>query len=81
MLAIKHRQIPANLHFTTPNPNIDFKGLKLEKMVADPDVDYTTTPMNVMKFVEFMNLAGTVKKKLGSWKELFFPIAYEKPGS
>jgi NitT/TauT family transport system substrate-binding protein len=54
---------------------------EMEKMVSDPDVDYTTTPINVMKFVEFMNLAGTMKKKPGSWKDLFFPIAYEKPGS
>ena len=43
-------------------------------MVADPDVDYTTTPDGVMKFVDFMNLAGTVK-------DLSFPTAYEKPGS
>jgi NitT/TauT family transport system substrate-binding protein len=54
---------------------------EMEKMVTDPDVDYTTTPINVMKFVEFMNLAGTVKRKPNSWKDLFFPIAYEKPGS
>lgn len=54
---------------------------EMEKMVTDPDVDYTTTPINVMKFVEFMNLAGTVKKKPGSWKDLFFAIAHEKPGS
>lgn len=54
---------------------------EMEKMVTDPDVDYTTTPINAMKFVEFMNLAGTVKKKPASWKDLFFPIAHEKPGS
>lgn len=29
VLILKHGQVPANLHFTTPNPNIDFKGLKL----------------------------------------------------
>src|SRR6185436_7996280 len=29
MLALKHRQIPGNLHFKTPNPNIDFEGLKM----------------------------------------------------
>src|SRR6267154_1933388 len=29
VLVLKHRQVPANLHFETPNPNIDFKGLKL----------------------------------------------------
>jgi NitT/TauT family transport system substrate-binding protein len=54
---------------------------EMEKMVSDPDVDYTTSPIGVMKFAEFMNLAGTVKKKPNSWKDLFFPIAYEKPGS
>ena len=54
---------------------------EMEKMVSDPDVDYTTTPINVMKFVEFMNLAGTVKRKPSSWKDLFFPSAYAMPGS
>ncbi len=29
MLVLKHRQIPASLHFKTPNPNIDLKALKL----------------------------------------------------
>jgi acyl transferase domain-containing protein len=29
LLVLKHRQVPANLHFETPNPNIDFEGLKL----------------------------------------------------
>src|SRR5204862_4680021 len=29
ILVLKHGQVPANLHFETPNPNIDFEGLKL----------------------------------------------------
>jgi acyl transferase domain-containing protein/NADPH:quinone reductase-like Zn-dependent oxidoreductase/acyl carrier protein/SAM-dependent methyltransferase len=29
VLVLKHGQVPANLHFETPNPNIDFRGLKL----------------------------------------------------
>ncbi len=29
LLVLKHRRIPASLHFETPNPNIDFAGLKL----------------------------------------------------
>src|SRR5688572_4395335 len=29
VLVLKHGQVPANLHFATPNPNIDFTGLKL----------------------------------------------------
>src|SRR6187431_1833284 len=29
VLVLRHGQVPANLHFATPNPNIDFKRLKL----------------------------------------------------
>src|SRR6266403_2326533 len=34
VLVLKHAQIPANLHFETPNPNIDFAALKLRVPVA-----------------------------------------------
>lgn len=34
LLALRHRTIPANLHFVTPNPKIDFEGWKL-KVVAE----------------------------------------------
>jgi NitT/TauT family transport system substrate-binding protein len=53
----------------------------LEKMVADPDVDYTTTPVSVMKIVDFMHEVGRIKKKPASWKDMFFPEAYGLNGS
>jgi NitT/TauT family transport system substrate-binding protein len=53
----------------------------LEKMVADPDVDYTTTPVSVMKIVEFMHRVGRIKKMPASWKDMFFPEAYNLNGS
>jgi NitT/TauT family transport system substrate-binding protein len=53
----------------------------LEKMVADPDVEYTTTPHNVMKFVEFMHKVGRIKHKPNDWKDLFFPEAQKLNGS
>jgi sulfonate transport system substrate-binding protein len=53
----------------------------LEKMVADPDVDYTTTPVSVMKIVDFMYKVGRIKKKPASWKDMFFPEAYGLNGS
>ncbi|WP_396268756.1 SDR family NAD(P)-dependent oxidoreductase [Ideonella sp.] len=34
LLALRHRTVPANLHFKTPNPKIDFEGWKL-KVVAE----------------------------------------------
>jgi len=54
---------------------------ELEKMVADPDVEYTTTPVSVMKIVDFMHKVGRIKKKPASWKDLFFPEAYGLNGS
>ncbi len=33
-LVLKHRRIPPNLHFDTPNPNIDFAALKLRVPVV-----------------------------------------------
>jgi sulfonate transport system substrate-binding protein len=53
----------------------------LEKMVADPDVDYTTTPVSVMKIVEFMHKVGRIKKRPESWKDMFFPEAHDLNGS
>ncbi len=53
----------------------------LEKMVADPDVDYTTTPVSIMKIVDFMHEVGRIKKKPASWKDMFFPEAYGLNGS
>jgi NitT/TauT family transport system substrate-binding protein len=53
----------------------------LEKMVVDPDVEYTTTPVNVMTFVEFMHKVGRIKKKPASWKDLFFADAHALNGS
>jgi len=54
---------------------------RLEKMVADPDVDYTTTPINVMKVVDFMHQVGRIKRKPASWKDMFFPEAHGLNGS
>jgi len=34
LLVLKHRHIPASLHFETPNPNIDFAALKLRVPTA-----------------------------------------------
>jgi len=53
----------------------------LEKMVADPDVDCTTTPVSVMKIVDFMHKVGRIKKKPDSWKDMFFPEAHGLNGS
>jgi NitT/TauT family transport system substrate-binding protein len=51
------------------------------KMLNDPEVKFTTTPQNVIKYVDFMNKIGSIKAKPASWKDLFFPNVHNLPGS
>ena len=50
-------------------------------MLNDPQIVFTTTPQNVMKYVDFMSKTGSIKTKPDSWKDLFFPNAQGLPGS
>jgi NitT/TauT family transport system substrate-binding protein len=54
---------------------------ELTKMITDPDIDYTTTPANVMKLVAFMHKVGRIKRMPGSWQDMFFAQAYGLQGS
>jgi NitT/TauT family transport system substrate-binding protein len=51
------------------------------KMLNDPEIKYTTTPNNTMKYVDFMYKVGSIKVKPASWKEMYFPNAQKLPGS
>lgn len=53
----------------------------LVAMVTDPDVDSTTAPANLMKHAEFMYKVGRLKRLPASWKDLFFPEAYDLKGT
>jgi len=50
-------------------------------MLNDPAIVFTTTPQNVMKYVDFMLRTGSIKVKPESWKDLFFPNVQALPGS
>ena len=50
-------------------------------MLNDPAIVFTTTPQNVMKYVDFMLKTGAIKSRPDSWKDLFFPNAHGLPGS
>ncbi len=50
-------------------------------MLNDPAIVYTTTPQNVMKYVDFMAKVGAIKAKPDSWKDLFFPNIHAAAGS
>jgi NitT/TauT family transport system substrate-binding protein len=51
------------------------------KIVAGPQVRWTMTPENTMKFADFMTGVGTLKVKAASWKDYFFPEIYDLKGS
>ena len=50
-------------------------------IIAGPQVKWTMTPENTMKFARFMYEVGTIKEKPDSWKDLFFPEIARLPGS
>jgi NitT/TauT family transport system substrate-binding protein len=51
------------------------------KIVAGPQVRWTMTPENTMKYADFMAEVGTLKTKASSWQEYFFPEIYDEKGS
>jgi len=51
------------------------------KMLNDPEIKFTTTPNNTMKYVDFMYKVGSIKVKPESWKEMYFPNAQKLHGS
>lgn len=53
----------------------------LAAVLTRPDIQFTLTPQNVLKFVRFKARIGSVKTPPDSWKDLFFPEAHALPGS
>jgi len=51
------------------------------KMLNDPEIKFTTTPNNTMKYVDFMHKVGSIKVTPASWKEMYFSNAQKLPGS
>lgn len=54
---------------------------KIESMITSPDVSFTITPQNTMKYADFMARTGLIKTKPASWKDMFFAPAQSLKGS
>jgi NitT/TauT family transport system substrate-binding protein len=54
---------------------------EVQKQLGDPDIEYTLTPKNVMKYADFMFKVGSIKRKAESWKDLAHPNLHTLPGS
>jgi NitT/TauT family transport system substrate-binding protein len=59
-------------------------GFTTEEIVAilnDPDIRFTTSPENVIKYAEFMHRTGSIQNQPSTWKDLFFPEIHGAPGN
>ena len=52
----------------------------LLEVLGDPDIRFTTTPENVMRYAEFMHEIGSINNVPESWRDLFFPEIHDVPG-
>jgi NitT/TauT family transport system substrate-binding protein len=54
---------------------------KVTAVISGPQVKWTMTPENTMKFARFMHDVGTLKAAPASWRDLFFPEIHDASGS
>jgi NitT/TauT family transport system substrate-binding protein len=52
-----------------------------EKIIRDPQNEWTTTPKKVLTYLDFMNRSGLVAAKTSDWHDLFFPVLQVSSGS
>jgi NitT/TauT family transport system substrate-binding protein len=50
-------------------------------LLKSPEIIFSNVPSGTMKFVSFMYDRGIVKQKPESWKDLYFPTAYNIKGA
>jgi NitT/TauT family transport system substrate-binding protein len=51
------------------------------RIIASPEVEYTMTPRQMMKYVRYLHQFGQLKSEPSSWKDLFFPEIHQLNGS
>lgn len=54
---------------------------KVTAVISGPQVRWTMTPQNAMKFANFMASVGSIKEAPKSWKDMFFPDVHDLNGS
>ena len=52
-----------------------------EKIIKNPQNEWTTTPKNILTYLDYMNRAGLVSTKTNDWKDIFFSGIHGVPGS
>lgn len=52
-----------------------------EKIIRDPQNEWTMVPKNIMGYADYMTRAGMLAKKPDSWKDVYFEDIHKLPGS
>jgi NitT/TauT family transport system substrate-binding protein len=52
----------------------------LVTQLSDPGFEFTSKPQRIAHFTAFLNRIGTLKPKVGDWKELFWESAHNQQG-
>jgi NitT/TauT family transport system substrate-binding protein len=52
----------------------------LVALLDDPGFEFTSQPHRIAYFAAFLNRIGSMKTKVGDWKELFWETAYNQKG-
>jgi NitT/TauT family transport system substrate-binding protein len=52
----------------------------LVAQLSDPGFEFTSQPHRIAFFAAFLNRIGSLKAKLGDWKELFWETAHNQTG-
>lgn len=75
----KDKKAAAELYVTETKTKLtnDF----VNRILANPDFIFTTTPRGVMKYAKFMHKVGAIQSMPSSWKDVFFPAIAGEPGS
>jgi len=53
----------------------------IQEIVENPDITFTTTPNNTMKFAAFMHEIGVLNNLPDSWQDYYFDDIHDLPGS
>lgn len=54
---------------------------EMKAQLDDPGFEFTSQPKRIAHFVAFLNRIGTMKTKVGDWKELFWETAHHQSGN
>jgi NitT/TauT family transport system substrate-binding protein len=52
-----------------------------EKIIRNPQNEWSTTPKKILTYLDYMNRAGLVSTKTNDWKDIFFSGIHGAPGS